>query len=255
MRISYGNDPSQFGDLYLPTDGRRGPLPVVVVIHGGYWHAAYGLDLGTPLAVDLAAHGMAAWNLEYRRIENGGGWPATFDDVAAATDAVAGTVQDAAGARLDVTNVQVLGHSAGGQLAVWLAGRHTLPDGVPGAAPKVRVRRVVSQAGVLDLLAAERDGLGDGSTRQLMGVSSAQDRDRYVVASPQQRLPIGVPVTCVHGDADRNVPFSQSADYVAAAQKVGDPASLVPVSGADHFALIDPSTPAWAQCRDALLAP
>lgn len=255
MRVSYGNDPAQFGELHLPAEDRPGPLPVVVVIHGGFWHAEYGLDLGTPPAADLADHGVAAWNIEYRRIENGGGWPVTFDDVAAATDAVAGVVQKAAGGRLDVGNVQALGHSAGGELAVWLAGRHKLPGGVPGAAPRVRIRRALSQAGVLDLLAAERDGLGGGSVRQLMGASSAQDGRRYQLASPQQQVPIGVPVTCVHGDADTNVPPSQSANYVSAATRAGDPATLVTVPGADHFALIDPSTPAWAHCRDALLAP
>lgn len=254
MRIAYGSDPSQFGELFLPPATDK-PIPVVVVIHGGYWHAAYGLDLGTPLAADLAAHGVAVWNIEYRRIENGGGWPATFDDVAAATDALVGVVQDAAQGRLDLAQIRVLGHSAGGQLAVWLAGRSGLPSGTPGANPKARVQRAVSQAGVLDLLAAERDGLGDGSARELMGVSSAEDRQRYLLASPRQQLPLGVPVTCVHGTADANVPLSQSVDYVAAAQAAGDNAVLVRVAGADHLALIDPMTTAWADCRTALLAP
>lgn len=254
MRIAYGPDASQFGELYLPPDTDKA-VPVVVVLHGGYWHAQYGLELGAPLAADLVAHGVAAWNIEYRRIENGGGWPNTFHDVAAATDALSGPVQDAAQGRLDLAQVRLLGHSAGGQLAVWLAGRHTLPGGTPGANPRVQVQRVISQAGVLDLLAAEQDGLGDGSAAALMGAPSSADRQRYLLASPQQRLPIGVPVTCVHGTADTNVPPSQSADYVSAAQAAGDRATLVSVAGADHFALIDPSTPAWADCRDALLAP
>jgi len=254
VRIVYGPDDSQFGELYLPAGGDK-PTPVVVVIHGGYWHAQYGLDLGAPLAADLAAHGVAAWNIEYRRIENGGRWPATFDDVATATDALVGPVQDAAHGRLDLAQVRAVGHSAGGHLAVWLAGRHTLTAGAPGSGPRVRVQRVVSQAGVLDLLAAERDGLGDGSAAELMGTSSNKDKQRYLLASPQQQLPIGVPVTCVHGDADTTVPPSQSADYVSAAQAVGDHATLIRVAGADHFALIDPTTRAWADCRDALLAP
>lgn len=140
MRIVYGPDASQFGELYLPAGGDK-PTPVVVVIHGGYWHAQYGLDLGAPLAADLAAHGVAAWNIEYRRIENGGRWPATFDDVATATDALVGPVQDAAHGRLDLAQVRAVGHSAGGQLAVWLAGRHPYRRRTRFRAPGPRAAR------------------------------------------------------------------------------------------------------------------
>lgn len=252
VRIPYGDDPSQLGELHLPAgDGR---VPVVVVVHGGYWRAAFGFELGTPLAVDLANAGVAAWNIEYRRVGNGGGWPATFDDVATAVDALAGAVQDAAGGRLDLGDVRAVGHSAGGHLAVWAAGRALLPAGAPGAGPTVTLSRVVSQAGVLDLVGGYRAGLGGGAVAELLGPAPEEDPERYAVASPLARLPLGVPVTCVHGDADTTVPLNQSETYVAAATAAGDPAELVVLTGVDHFALIDPATPAWAACRGALLA-
>lgn len=252
MRIPYGAEESQLGELHLPAGD--GPVPVVVVVHGGYWRAAFGFELGTPLAVDLANAGVAVWNIEYRRVGNGGGWPATFDDVATAVDALAGPVQDAAGGRLDLADVRAVGHSAGGHLAVWAAGRPGLPAGVPGADPVVRISRVVSQAGVLDLVGGHRDGLGGGAIAELLALSPQQNPERYAVASPLARLPLGLPVTCVHGDADTTVPLNQSETYVAAATAAGDPAELVVLTRVDHFALIDPATPAWAACRDALLA-
>ncbi|MGQ0479921.1 MAG: alpha/beta hydrolase [Pseudonocardia sp.] len=251
MRFTYGSDPSQWAELHLPP-GDAGALGVVVVLHGGFWRAAYGAELGTPLAVDLANNGVAAWNVEYRRVGNGGGWPATFEDVSAAADKLAALSIPAA-ARLDRDRVVTLGHSAGGHLATWLAGRPKLPAGAPGAGPSVRVRGVVSQAGVLDLVAADAVDLGGGAAAALLGGSAGDQPGRYQLASPTALLPLGVPVVCVHGTADRNVPLAQSVRYVRAARLVGDPAELVELAGADHFAVIDPRTDAWRRCRDAAL--
>lgn len=251
LRISYGGDESQLGELHLPAGTDL--APVVVVVHGGYWRAVYGFELGTPLAADLANHGVAAWNVEYRRVGDGGGWPATFTDVAAAVDALAGPVQEAAGGRLDLADVRAVGHSAGGHLAVWAAGRPRLPAGAPGAGPVVELTRVVSQAGVLDLVTASAEGLSDGASDELLDGSAGAQPERYALAAPLARLPIGIPVTCVHGDADVDVPISQSEAYVSAATAAGDPATLVRLPGVDHLALIDPCTGAWAACREALL--
>lgn len=238
-RIAYGDHPSQFGELTLPAAHPRG---VAVVVHGGFWRSRFGLELGRPLAADLAAAGYAAWNIEYRRVGGDGGWPATFDDVAAALDLLAGR-------DLPLDRVVAVGHSAGGHLATWLAARPGLPTDAPGAAPAVRLRGVVSQAGVLDLVDAERRGVGNGAASDLLGGGPDDVPERYSLASPVERLPIGVRVVCVHGTADVNVPIRQSERFVAAA---GADAELVTLPGADHFAVIDPETPAWKACRDGL---
>ncbi|MCO1656655.1 alpha/beta hydrolase family protein [Pseudonocardia humida] len=247
VRLDYGPHPSQFGELTLP-DGDGPVRGVVVVVHGGFWRKAYGLELGRPLAEDLVRDGVAVWNVEYRRVGADGGWTATFDDVAAAVDRLAGPGQEAAGGRLALDRVVAVGHSAGGHLAAWLAARPGLPAGAPGAGPAVRLRGAVSQAGVLDLVDAAERRVGQQAVPDLLGGMPSEVPDRYALASPVARLPLGVPVVCVHGTLDANVPIRQSELFVAAA---GDAAELVTLPGVDHFAVIDPATDAWRACRDA----
>lgn len=235
-RIAYGEDPSQFGELTLPVDRCRG---VVVVIHGGFWRSRYGLELARPLAADLAARGWAAWNLEYRRVGNGGGAPATFDDVASGIDLLADLHP-----ALDLTAVVALGHSAGGHLAAWAASR---PDDERRAGG-VGVTAVVTQAGVLDLAAAHEQHLGDDAVLGLLGGPPGPD---HAALDPRRQLPLPLPVRCVHGAADLTVPPSQSRDYVAAARAAGADAELVEVPG-DHRGLIDPTSPAWARTAAVL---
>jgi acetyl esterase/lipase len=221
--VTYGADPSQLAELYRPAGPSRG---VVVVIHGGFWKSAYDLTLGQPLARALADRGWTAWNIEYRRVGNGGGTPETFDDVAAAIDALADV------ADLDLTTVVTLGHSAGGHLAVWAAGRE---------GPRVRVTHAISQAGVLDLVMSERMGLGGGAAAALLGHVPGPDDARW---DPQQQIPLDVPVWCVHGIDDEVVPLGQSEGYVVDAQAAGATAEVIRVAG-DHFVVIDPDSPAW----------
>lgn len=230
LPVRYGDDPSQYAELTLPDGTPRG---VVVVVHGGFWKAEWDLALGRPLAESLAREGWAAWNLEYRRVGVGGGTPETCDDVAAGIDRLAG-VDD-----LDTSVVVTLGHSAGGHLATWAAGR---PD------PVVPVTGVVAQAGVLDLVAADRAGLGDGAVRRLLGHAAGPDDAAY---DPVQQVPLGVPVRCVHGSEDDVVPVDQSRSYVTAASAAGADATLTEVGG-DHFAVIDPASKAWALTLDLL---
>lgn len=224
-RVAYGDDAAQFAELYTPQGASRG---VVVVIHGGFWKAQYDYTLGQPLATSLADEGWTAWNLEYRRVGDGGGAPETFDDVAAAIDALA----DVEG--LDTSTVVTLGHSAGGHLATWAAGR---------AEPRVAVTHVISQAGVLDLRGAHAAGLGGGAVQAFLGHAPGSDDAAY---DPLQQVPLDAPVWCVHGRDDVIVPISQSKIYVAAATDAGAQAELVEVDG-DHFVVIDTGSDAWTR--------
>jgi acetyl esterase/lipase len=234
QRIAYGDDPSQFGELSLPSGAPKG---TVVVIHGGFWKAAYDLSLGRPLARSLVAHGWAAWNIEYRRVGNGGGDPATMDDVAAAIDALA--VQDVPRDR-----VIAVGHSAGGHLATWAASRGRF-DRWPA---QVELTGVVSQAGVLDLFSAYAEGLGTGAVERLLGHPPGPDD---APLDPQRQIPLDIPVHCVHAREDDTVPVTQSRDYVRAAVAAGAKAELTEVDG-DHFVVIDPESGAWRRTLEII---
>lgn len=238
VRVAYGEHPAQYVELTRPDGPSRG---VVVVLHGGFWKAAYGAELGRPLAARLAELGWTAWNVEYRRVGAGGGFPATFDDVHAAVEALAAHVPD-------LSTVVALGHSAGGHLAVWAAARGRFARWQP---TRVALTRVVSQAGVLDLTDAEAAGLGSHAVRGLMGVGSADAA--FDLVDPRRQLPLSVPVVCVHARDDDTVPFAQSQEYVAAAGAAGAVAELVEVPGG-HFGVIEVGSPAWARVEQALAA-
>lgn len=237
QRYVYGPDPEQWAELYLPP--ARTAVGVVVVIHGGYWRSAYSADLGAPLAADMARHGVAAWNLEYRRMGNGGGWPTTFQDIALGIDALGPA---AAEHGLDLGPVVILGHSAGGQLGVWAAGRSTFAPGEVGARPAVAVSGVVSASGLLNLAQAQQLGLSKNAVAALLGPHVAR-------ADPLAAVPAPVPIVAVHAAADLDVPVSQSESYVVAAVAAGADARLVNVPG-DHFDLIDVRSRSYAICRD-----
>ena len=255
MTYRYGADPAQFGELWLPDGPAAG---TVVVLHGGFWRARYDRSLGRPLASDLAERGYAAWNLEYRRALAGGGWPGTFADVAAGIDLLA-TLP------VDSSRVVAVGHSAGGHLAAWAAGREKLPQGAPGApaggarSPAtggggralVAVTGIVSQAGVLALADCARERVGDTAALDLMGGGPDELPEEYRLADPIAGVPLGVPVLCLHSRGDRNVPYSYSERYVAAATAAGGRATLTETHG-DHFTLIDPASPDWAAAIAAL---
>ena len=230
-RHRYGPHSSQQADLYAPPG--PGPHPVVVLIHGGYWRARYGKRLMKAVAADLVRRGHAAWNIEYRRLGRGqeGGWPATFDDVGAAIDRLA-VLGDG---RLDLGSVAAVGHSAGGQLALWAAGRE---------APAVPVRRVVAQSAVCDLTAAGEPA------HALLGGSPDEVPERYAVADPMRRLPLGVPVLLVHGAGDETVSLLRSRRYAEAARAAGDAVELVEPTPGGHRVHIDPRTAAWRAAAD-----
>lgn len=232
MRHRYGSHFHQFGDLLVP-DG-AGPFPVAVLVHGGFWREQHTLELADDLARDLVRRGIAAWNIEFRRVGevSGGGWPVTGEDVAAGIDHLAEL-----DAPVDRDRVVAVGHSAGGQLALWAAAR---------AEPRVRLAGVVAQAGVLDLREADRLELGEGATARFMGGHADEVPDAYADASPIERLPAGVPVLIVHGDADGRVPVEMASAYADAARAAGDEVDLVVRPGDDHFVHLDPASGAWA---------
>jgi acetyl esterase/lipase len=249
-RIAYAEGPHRFGELRLPTG--PGPHPVVVLIHGGCWQSEYDLDHVTPLAAALTRGGVATWTLEYRRIgATGGGWTATFDDVARGTDhlrALAGEHP------LDLDRVVLAGHSAGGHLALWLAARSNLPAGSPLHTPApLPMRGVVALAAIADLRAY---GAGTGSCNaavpQLLGGGPDAVPERYAHASPIELLPLGVPQRLVHGAVDPIVPLAQSERYAERARARGDDAQLRVVGGAGHFDVIAPFAPAWAAVERAV---
>jgi acetyl esterase/lipase len=242
-RVRYGADASQFSDLFLPASAApAGGFPVVVLIHGGFWRAEYGLELMVPLSEDLAARGFAVWNIEYRRVgQAGGGWPGTLDDVAAAIDSLAGVGVDEP---LDLTRVALVGHSAGGHLALWAAGRGQLPAGAPGSTPAVLPTLAIGQGPVVDLAAGDARGLGAGAVTAFLGGSATDVPERYAVATPA--IGGSARLVAVRGALDDIVP----AEFTVPAGGVG--VETVDVVGEDHFDLIDPSSGSWAAVVDLL---
>ena len=243
-RLAYGDEPLQFGELYMPTGA--GPYPIVILIHGGFWRAAYGLSLMTELAEDLAQRGIAAWNIEYRRVgDPGGGWPGTLLDVARATDHLS-TLQETYS--LDLKRVVPVGHSAGGHLALWPGARHkpTRPDLLSDSATPLPITGAVSLAGALDLELVWQLHLGNDAAAELLGGDPTTVPERYIAASPAAHLPLGIPQVLIHGTADDRVPLLVSQHYAAKARAAGDPITLIELPGADHFVLIDPASAAWS---------
>lgn len=244
-KIAYGSEPLQFGELRLPTGSE--PATLVVLIHGGCWRAQYDLKHVGAAAVALTKEGFAVWTIEYRRLGDvNGGWPGTFDDIAKGVDLVRrlGTQFP----RIDTTHVVLMGHSAGGQLALWAASRkqNETTGLFRSAMPPVKVAGVVSLAGVTDLA---EFGAGTGgcntSVTPLMGGTPQQQPQRYRAVSPRERVPIGAFVRLVHGDVDPIVPISQSRDFLERARAAGDRAELDVIKGGGHFDLLAPQSYAW----------
>lgn len=231
--VTYGDDPNQFAELWHPvTDvaARNTRLPLVVTIHGGFWREQYRLDLMHPIAMDLSFRGFTVWNIEYRRVgASGGGFPTTLDDVAAAVDhgtALAAPDQP----------IAVVGHSAGGHLALWNASR-------PNARP---ADLTVGLAAVVDVVAANSNGVGADATSNFFGGDVDDVADRYEAGQPQLAERDGRMIL-LHGDRDANVPLEQSTR----AESTVD--CVYVLDGSDHFDVIDPTHETWDIVRRELL--
>ncbi|MEU1620882.1 alpha/beta hydrolase [Streptomyces sp. NPDC005722] len=249
---AYGEHPDQVVDLYRPRPGAgvTRPGPLVVLLHGGAWRAAYDRTHVSPLAGLLARHGFAVASVEYRRGNGGtaaGRWPDTFDDVAAAVDAVPALAGAALGAdTVDVRRIVLTGHSAGGHLALWAAARHVLPAGSrwyrPGAPA---LRGVVALAPIADLAAAVERDVCSGAVAELLGGADLL-AGRRAETDPSALLPTGIPVTVVHGDRDEVVPPQVAEAFAAASAKAGEEVQLTLLEGVGHFPVIDPAAAAAA---------
>jgi acetyl esterase/lipase len=213
---SYGDHPSQVCELHGESDA------VAVLIHGGFWRQRYGRELEGGIARDLVARGWTVWNIEYRRLGGGGGWPATFEDVEAAIRALP----------VEASRTVAIGHSAGGHLAVW-------------AAAEGLVDATVSQAGALDLDELSRLGTSDNAVNQLLEGTPEEVPHRYAKASPRRRLPIGVPLLLVHGERDDDVPVHISREFAAAAREAGDDCVLVVIDDESHYEHLEPGSRCW----------
>jgi acetyl esterase/lipase len=242
---AYGTDPSQFADLRLPEG--PGPFPVVAIIHGGCWAEYADVTYTANLATALIREGWATWNVEYRRVhQEGGGWPGTFLDAARGIDALRGAAKKYP---LDTARVVAIGHSAGGQLALWDAVRAGLPkDSEVYVANPLPLRGVVSIGGIPDMRAftANPTGPCDGRQIRVMGGLPTDHPERYALVSPAERLPLGVPQVMIWGEKDTVAPHVMFATYEEKAKAAGDKVKSLDIPGAGHHDLMSSELPAYS---------
>src|SRR6266704_2608708 len=252
VRIRYGNDHSQFSELRFPSG--KGPFPLLFVVHGGFWQAEYDLSHIGHLCAAFTSKGMITCSIEYRRIGNpGGGWPGTFQDISLATCNILRTMST--DPRFDQSRTAIIGHSAGGHLALWLVSSRRVSKGSALHSEYGQpITRAISLAGVSDLRLARKQKLGHSIVNQLMGGTPEENPDRYNAGSPIELLPTGARQVLVHGTDDDTVPLSQSEAYVKKAEKLGDHPTLVTLEGKGHYELIDPESEAWPTVADVVLS-
>jgi len=251
--IAYGPAPQQFGELWLPS--AKGPAPVIILVHGGCWLKMLpGLECLRHMARALSQQGYAVWNVEYRRLgEEGGGYPGTLLDVAHAAD----HVRDLAGQYpLDLSRVIAVGHSAGGTMALWLAGRRNLSRTSPlYSADPIRIDAVVNVAGPSDLeqFAPHSPGICmPGTLETFVGKASRGNEDVYADTSPASLLPLRIPQVLVYGIYDPAAPPYLGKQYLDTAHAKGDDVRLITIPDAGHFEMVAPWTPAWKVVADVV---
>ncbi|HJR62744.1 MAG TPA: alpha/beta hydrolase [Gemmatimonadaceae bacterium] len=253
LRVAYGEDSSQYGELRLPSG--PGPHPVVVLVHGGCFKAAYATarDLA-PMGDALEANGIATWNIEYRRLgQPGGGWPGTYLDVGHAVDHLRTLAR---AHTLDLGRVVIVGHSAGGHLAMWAAARSRLPAESPlYMSDPLPVRGVIDLAGPVDMTANIPGYQGlcrDSVITSLLGGTPATVPERYAHTSAIKLLPLGIPQVLIMGEHEDFVPRPLAEAYVRAAAQAGDSVRMIVIPGAGHFEIASPRASTWPQVESAI---
>jgi acetyl esterase/lipase len=254
-RIPYGPDESlQFGDLRLPKG--NGPFPTAIVVHGGCWVSRVATLQNTAALADaLRDAGVATWNIEYRTLGNGGGWPGTFADVGDAADKLRSLAEKYP---LDLSRTIAIGHSSGGHLALWLAARARLPpQSALYRSNPLRLRAALALGGpgdLRDITTYVQTICGAPVVEQLLGGTPAQVPERYAQASPAELLPLGIAQVLIVGTEDPVMPAKAREAYVEAARRAGDDAKVITIPDASHFEPLAPSSAAWPVVRDAVLA-
>jgi acetyl esterase/lipase len=234
-RLRYGGDEHQFGDLRVPKGS--GLFPAAMFVHGGFWRAKYDLGHAGFLCAALTKAGFATWNLEYRRVGNpGGGWPGSFEDVTAGYQFLK---QLTGKYPIDAKRIIVLGHSAGGQLALALAAHHN------------SMRAVVSLAGVLNLRRAWDLHLSNDAVAEFLGGPPERVPDHYHEASPAE-LDIHCKQLLIHGSEDDIVPVATSRDYAKQKKQKTEDVNLLEIPKAGHFEIVDPESKVWPQVEKAI---
>ncbi len=248
-RIDYGKHPEQFAELYLPKQSNKQKHPVIILIHGGCWRAQFGLSQLGLLSQSLSKLGFAVYNLEFRRLGNGGGWPITFEDVALGADYLQKIAQQYS---LDLSNITTMGHSAGGHLALWLAGRHHLPDDSPLRHDSpLPIHKAISLAGIPDLEAGVAQNICRGACEELVGGLPNNVPERYQQASPINLLPLNIPQVHLVGELDPIVPVEYLKPYIETAKR-HDKVQFEVIPDIGHFEMVMPDTLAWEFIKKAL---
>jgi acetyl esterase/lipase len=257
-RIHYGAGPYQFGDLWIPQARSGSLVPLVVFFHGGWWKSQYDLGYAGYLCAALKQEGIATWSVEYRRVgETGGGWPATFQDAATGFDFAATLAKSYP---LDLTRVIAMGHSAGGHLAFWVAGRHhiDLHSEIYQPRPQVPLRGAIALAGAVDLrLTIDLSGYftfahDKQEVYALMGGKPGDLADRYQAGNPGDLLPFQVPQLLIQGTADDQIPAELPSRWAEMSRRQGNQVTVSILPSADHFDVVDPESKAWGTVRDGV---
>lgn len=249
--VYYGEDSLHFGELRTPLS-QKDTFPLVIYIHGGCWLDAYNLDYVSTVADDLVKDGYAVWVPEYRRVGNaGGGYPNTFKDIQASVD-FARTLAEIY--PLDLDRVVIMGHSAGGHLALWSAAQSNLPKNSRLYNPNpLSVKGIIALAGITDLTAYDKIGNScSTAVPKLMGGDSDKMNARYFKSSPINLLPTGIPIRMIHGQLDNIVPLSQSEAFVEKAKAAGDDVTMLMIEGGGHFDMASPYSEAWKVVKQEL---